>query len=144
EPVFRGNVVAQRAEIIARDVDATANRIGIFQIEGEEIQHRALIGNRMAFGKLLDLAEDRQQRLPWRTVTRRRFDEQMIVDVDQPRAPFRAFQVARRPEKIIRDPTQHPYAPKTQVSLLPPPCEELTTSEPSRNATRVSPPGSTR
>ncbi|CAN1552314.1 hypothetical protein MCETHM1_02228 [Flavobacteriaceae bacterium] len=28
-----------------------------------------------------------------------------------------------------------------QVSLLPPPCEELTTNEPSVNATRVSPPG---
>jgi len=32
-------------------------------------------------------------------------------------------------------------ASKTQVSLVPPPCDELTTSEPSRSATRVSPPG---
>jgi hypothetical protein len=29
----------------------------------------------------------------------------------------------------------------TQVSLLPPPCDEFTTSEPRRSATRVSPPG---
>ena len=29
----------------------------------------------------------------------------------------------------------------TQVSLLPPPCDELTTSDPLRRATRVSPPG---
>jgi hypothetical protein len=29
----------------------------------------------------------------------------------------------------------------TQVSLVPPPCDELTTSEPSLSATRVSPPG---
>ena len=29
----------------------------------------------------------------------------------------------------------------THVSLLPPPCDELTTSEPLRNATRVRPPG---
>ena len=29
----------------------------------------------------------------------------------------------------------------TQVSLLPPPCDELTTSDPLRSATRVSPPG---
>ena len=27
------------------------------------------------------------------------------------------------------------------MSLVPPPCDELTTSEPSRSATRVSPPG---
>ena len=133
--------MTQRAQVIARDVDAAANRIGIFQVEREEIQHRTLVGDRMAFGELLDLAEDRQQRLPWRAVTWRRFDQQMIVDIDQPRAPFGALQVARRPEQIVRDSTQHPYAPNTQVSLLPPPCEELTTSEPSRSATRVSPPG---
>ena len=30
--------------------------------------------------------------------------------------------------------------PTIQVSLLPPPCELLTTSEPSRRATRVNPP----
>ena len=29
----------------------------------------------------------------------------------------------------------------THVSLLPPPCDELTTSDPRRRATRVSPPG---
>ncbi len=32
----------------------------------------------------------------------------------------------------------------TQVSFDPPPCEEFTTSEPARNATRVRPPGSTQ
>src|SRR6266850_2787656 len=32
----------------------------------------------------------------------------------------------------------------TQVSLLPPPCEEFTTSEPFLSATRVSPPGITK
>lgn len=31
----------------------------------------------------------------------------------------------------------------TQVSLDPPPCEEFTTSDPLRNATRVNPPGFT-
>ena len=29
----------------------------------------------------------------------------------------------------------------THVSLLPPPCDELTTNDPFRNATRVNPPG---
>src|SRR5882762_3017734 len=33
------------------------------------------------------------------------------------------------------------FSPMIQVSLLPPPCEELTTSEPARSATRVRPPG---
>ena len=31
----------------------------------------------------------------------------------------------------------------THVSLLPPPCDEFTTSDPRVNATRVSPPGTT-
>src|SRR4029450_6759665 len=35
-------------------------------------------------------------------------------------------------------------APRTQVSLLPPPCDEFTTSEPFLSATRVSPPGRTK
>jgi len=34
-------------------------------------------------------------------------------------------------------------APNTQVSFVPPPCDELTMSDPSRSATRVSPPGTT-
>jgi len=35
----------------------------------------------------------------------------------------------------------HPYWLNTHVSLLPPPCELFTTSEPFFSATRVSPPG---
>src|SRR5579859_1922518 len=33
------------------------------------------------------------------------------------------------------------HASTTHVSFVPPPCEEFTTSEPSRRATRVRPPG---
>src|SRR6266446_30361 len=33
------------------------------------------------------------------------------------------------------------YSSRTHVSLLPPPCDELTTSDPFLSATRVSPPG---
>src|SRR3954462_6619771 len=33
------------------------------------------------------------------------------------------------------------HHPTTQVSFVPPPCDEFTTSEPSFNATRVRPPG---
>ena len=39
-------------------------------------------------------------------------------------------------------PFKHPlHWLKTHVSLLPPPCEEFTTSDPSFSATRVNPPG---
>src|SRR5688500_18964827 len=36
---------------------------------------------------------------------------------------------------------RHDPSSSTQVSLVPPPCEELTTSEPFLRATRVRPPG---
>ncbi|GEM_PF-5016663 len=35
------------------------------------------------------------------------------------------------------------WSANTQVSLLPPPCEELTTNDPLVIATRVNPPGTT-
>src|SRR5262249_58824867 len=57
--------------------------------------------------------------------------------------PLRAFEVARGPEQMVGDSPQHQTS-TTQVSLLPPPCDEFTIREPSRSATRVRPPGSTR
>ena len=45
------------------------------------------------------LGGDADQRLPRLQVARRDFEQQMVVDVDQTRAPLRAFEVARRPEQ---------------------------------------------
>ena len=36
---------------------------------------------------------------------------------------------------------RHRHSSTTQVSFVPPPCDELTTSEPCLSATRVNPPG---
>src|SRR5882672_10476064 len=44
------------------------------------------------------------------------------------------------PVQVLDSPGDHQFS-STHVSLVPPPCEEFTTSEPSRNATRVRPPG---
>src|SRR3981081_2536234 len=63
-----------------------------------------------------------------------------IVSIHEPRPALGAFDVARHPIQMVGGAAQH-QASSTQVSLVPPPCEELTTSEPSRKATRVSPPG---
>ena len=56
-----------------------------------------------------------------------------------------ALDVTVQPVDRIGNSAQHAFGSpaRTQVSLLPPPCDELTTSEPLRSATRVSPPGST-
>src|SRR5690348_6141333 len=69
--------------------------------------------------------------------------QQPVVYVEQAGASFRPLQIASQPIQIAGNPPQH-GAPSTQVSLLPPPCDELTISEPSRSATRVRPPANTR
>ena len=74
-----------------------------------------------------------------------------LGDVEQSRQVLDALHVARQPQRTAgvardqvlagRDGFAHA---STQVSLEPPPCEEFTTSEPARSATRVRPPGSTQ
>ena len=135
--------MTQRDGVVARGVDATANRIGIVDVEREEVEDRGVVGGRVGLGEQFALAENREQRRPRLRVARRTLDQQMVVDVEQARAPFGSFQIASGPEKMTRDSPEH-QASSTQVSLLPPPCDEFTINEPSRSATRVSPPASTR
>ena len=82
-------------------------------------------------------------------------------DVEQAGHVFGTLEVAAHPEEVFGDAAEHlrssraivmarqrpaeRAAPscRTQVSLVPPPCELLTTRLPSGRATRVSPPGMT-
>src|SRR5688572_24947040 len=64
----------------------------------------------------------------------------MDIHIDEPRDILCALDVASHPVERIGNAAQHP---STQVSLLPPPCDEFTTREPFFNATRVNPPGRT-
>ena len=59
-------------------------------------------------------------------------------DVEDARGAL-APDVARHPVEARGDAREHQST--THVSFTPPPCEEFTTSDPSRNATRVRPPG---
>ena len=62
--------------------------------------------------------------------------------LQKPGHHLRPLDIAADPVEVVGGPAQHViYSASTQVSLTPPPCEELTTSEPSRSATRVRPPG---
>src|SRR5207245_353828 len=77
---------------------------------------------------------------------------QLKIHIDQAGGVLGALQVTAHPVQTVRDSGEHCRSPalssyrlhharRTQVSLLPPPCDELTTSDPRRSATRVSPPG---
>src|SRR6266853_3411799 len=82
----------------------------------------------------------------------RRFHDRVVVDVEETGRVLDPLDVAAYPVQVLGDPAEHlvrlrhyacPASPRTQVSLEPPPWEELTTSEPRLSATRVSPPGTT-
>ena len=68
----------------------------------------------------------------------RKVEHQVQVDIDEAGDIFRALDVARHPVHGIRHPAEQRLGittmllllASTQVSLLPPPCDELTTSEP--------------
>ena len=68
--------------------------------------------------------------------------------VENARQIFRPLDVAGEPEEVVGRAREHrsvhPHPSSTQVSLVPPPWLELTTSEPFFSATRVSPPGTMR
>ena len=80
---------------------------------------------------------------------RRRFRRavrgQADADLEQACRVFGALEIAAQPVQVVGHAREHLLATSTHssthVSLLPPPCEELTTSDPRRRATRVRPPG---
>ncbi len=61
---------------------------------------------------------------------RLRQERHLVVDVEHARRVLGALHVAGHPEQVIGGARQHAHASRIQVSLVPPPCEELTTSEP--------------
>ena len=136
---------ANLPQILARRCNARNNRRRIRLIERENVRKRgridlAILGSRrlQSFQKPPPSPRPGLGRL---------IEAQLQIDVDQARGVFGALQVAAHPVETVGDARQHGRLPlsrharNTQVSLLPPPCDEFTTSEPRRNATRVRPPG---
>src|SRR5262249_6900224 len=91
----------------------------------------------------LVLPGDDDERLPaYAPRLLRVFEGHVVGHVEDARGLLGALHVAADPEERVGDARQHQASPRsTQVSLLPPPCDELTTIDPARSATRVSPPG---
>lgn len=89
-------------------------------------------------------AEQRSQPLAGGRLAPRHVQPELLADQQRARQILGALDVAREPEGAFGQAReQHhatPGSSTTKVSLLPPPCEELTTSEPLRSATRVRPP----
>src|ERR1019366_6919424 len=111
-----------------------------------------LSGLSIALGEQRAVAGGIDDGLPLAGENAGKIEHQVVVDVEEAGHVFRALDVARHPVDGVGHAAQqrlgwrdHDWPPgaSTQVSLLPPPCDELTTSEPFFMATRVSPPGRT-
>src|SRR4051794_11956118 len=91
----------------------------------------------------MDAAND-QERLPLLFERNGEVQQVRLVDLQHARGVLSAFEVTAHPEAVFRDPGDHAPFSRTQVSLLPPPWLEFTTSEPFTRAVRVKPPGRTQ
>src|SRR5581483_8238843 len=168
KPHLGGDHFADGAGVFAGGAEAGDDGIGIVPVEGQEVDDVVLGGGLVTLGELDVVAGDIDNRLPLLVLAARRIEHEVEVDVDETRDIFRAFDVAAHPVNRIRDTAEHQvgtpatwvaaplrmwsasaalvsgFSASTQVSLLPPPCEELTTSDPFLRATRVRPPGRTK
>src|SRR5262249_42727737 len=154
-----------RTGVLARGTDAGEDRVRVLGIERQELDHVLLRAAAVAALELLRIARRVHQRLPLLRRTDRQVEHPVQIHIDEARHVFGAFDIAAHPIDRIGNTTQHYHcAPtaevcwdcacpssgtlsssregssaSTHVSLLPPPCDELTTSEPSLSATRVRP-----
>ncbi|MNY08192.1 hypothetical protein D3C86_1410320 [compost metagenome] len=150
-PDFGGQRAAHRARVLSRRTQAGNNRGAVFRVADHEVQH--FVAREFVVGFLVGRHQltDREHALPGflRLARRLRQHRGVIGHVQQPRGVRGTLDVAGHPVQMVGGTAQHAALPSarsvcssssTQVSLVPPPCDELTTSEPSFKATRVSPP----
>ena len=142
---FGGDRPAKRPGVFAGRPDRGVNARRIVGVECQAVDHIGPVDVAVFFIVAVHCAGDFERRDPGALagliIPGR--ERHPIGDIDNARHVFGALGVARHPVQLICDPSQHGYSCNTQVSLVPPPCDELTTREPSVRATRVSPPGTT-
>ncbi len=149
-PHLGGDLPAHRVRVLARQLQAAVDGGGVLRVEREEI-HQRLEGDQLARLEVglraIGDGERREQVLLARFLGA----EQHHVrgHAEDARHVLGALHLAAHPVNAVGDSREHqetvdPFRighSTTQVSLVPPPCEEFTTSEPSFSATRVRPPG---
>ena len=113
-----------------------------FRIESQCLRQRIRLARPL---HVLRPAQRLQHPLPTTLRTRRALiQHQVQVHIQQPRRMLGALKIPAHPVQTIGNAGKHRhllYWLSTHVSLLPPPCDEFTTSDPRFSATRVSPPG---
>src|SRR3954466_6835605 len=144
-PHLGGQRGAYRARVEPRRLDAILDRGGVGIRERQILDDVLLVGFLINFVETGADAGGQQRRIPLVGLAdigrrQRGYPQRRI---DGARKIFGALDIAGQPVQVFGGARQHAnsYSSRIQVSLVPPPWLELTTSEPSFSATRVSPPG---
>ena len=128
-PQLARDAVADGPGVLPHPGDAADDGIGVVLAEPEELEHGLRRRVAVELEEPLVLAAHADDRVPAQQVGLLRLLEQRVeVDVEQARGLLRPLHVAPHPEQRFGDPREHHASPRsTQVSLLPPPCDEFTT-----------------
>ena len=151
-PHFARNLFARRPRILPRERETGENRVRIFLLQGQELGDRAFVRGFVERIEKIGLFERSDDRRPMlhRVGLASEIEEELEIHIEEPGVIFRPLDVAAHPIKRIGNAAEHCVRPglglglrlrriaigasssssTIQVSLLPPPCEELTTSEP--------------
>src|SRR5262249_7756617 len=132
------------AGVLARGPETREDRVGVPRIEGEKEENVRSLGLAVLSAKGGLVSGRSHERSPLRALVGLQIEQVQEVHVDEARDVLGALEVPVHPVDAVGHAAQHAPSSSTQVSLLPPPCDEFTTSEPSLSATRVRPPGSTK
>jgi hypothetical protein len=145
-PDFIREYVAGRAHVLPSGMHGVGDTAGRLRFPDQQPQHVLFIAYAEPLVEDRIGIEDTHQHVPLGLGAAGNIHDQVVVGSDEACRILGTFDVTRHPVHPFRDPRQHGYSrPSTiQVSLLPPPWEEFTTSDPSTIATRVRPPGSPR
>ncbi len=146
-PGFRRNHVPGGADVLPHHFDRAHHGTVVGVVGQQELHHVALVLVLVALFELRRTAVENHQVVPADIDPGRQIEDDIGVDAHQPRGALHPLQVAGQPVDALGDARQHSgglhqllSVSTIQVSLLPPPWEELTTSDPLTIATRVRPP----
>src|SRR6185436_17136982 len=151
-PHLEADAVAQAPRVLPRPAQARSDARGVLRMKGEPFRHRPPIRPVEVLTERAFVSGQSEERRPLLgddalgAGNHGRFHDGVVVHVEEARSVLHPLDVPPDPVQVLGDSAEHqpwPVSDRSQVSLEPPPCEELTTSEPRLSATRVSPPGTT-
>src|ERR1700683_380091 len=146
-PHLRADFLADLSSIFASSTDTFDNRKSSFRVRYQREQSPLwvdVLGSRTG-GQRGDGAKP-----PLFGGKLCRIQNQTVGGLEHTRSIVRPLEIAAHPVQTVGNARKHErFSPnssrsqfcKTHVSFEPPPCDEFTTSEPLRKATRVRPPG---